>query len=116
MGSHRIHLHVIQHWGAHEAPPEDLHLAEPFPAGRVPSGRALEEHARVIRVARCTRAQAQQHAPKGLVTEVQVVTQILFERRAVQERDEKVDTREIQVDEMVDQVWLWETVARWVEA
>jgi hypothetical protein len=34
----------------------------------------------------------------------------------VQKRDEKVDTREIQVDEMVDQVWLWETVARWVEA
>jgi len=48
--------------------------------------------------------------------EVQVVTQISLERRAVQKRDEKVDTREIEVNEMVDQVWLWETVARWVEA
>jgi hypothetical protein len=48
--------------------------------------------------------------------EVQVVTQISLERRAVQKRDEKVDAREIEVDEVVDQVWLWETVARWVEA
>ena len=48
--------------------------------------------------------------------EVQVVTQTSLERWAVQEREEEVDTREIQVDEMVNHVWLWEIVAWWVEA
>jgi hypothetical protein len=39
--THHIHLHVIESWGAHEAPPEPLDLAEPFPARGVPRGRAL---------------------------------------------------------------------------
>lgn len=47
---------------------------------------------------------------------MQVVTQISLERWAVQKRDEEVEAGEIQVDEMVDQVWLWEIVAWWVEA
>lgn len=34
----------------------------------------------------------------------------------MQKRNEKVETGEIQVDEVVDQVWLWEIVAWWVEA
>ncbi len=116
MRTHRIHLYIIQQWGAHEAPSQHLHLPEPLPAGRVPRGRALEEHAGIIRVARRTRAQAQQHAPKPLVAEVQVVAQVPLERRAVQERDEQVDAREKQVDEMVDQVWLWKVVTGRVEA
>ena len=47
---------------------------------------------------------------------MQVVTQISFERWAMQKRDKKVETGEIQVDEVVDQVWLREIVAWWVEA
>ena len=47
---------------------------------------------------------------------MQVVTQISLERWAMQKRDKKVETGEIQVDEVVDQVWLREIVAWWVEA
>jgi hypothetical protein len=64
----------MQHGGAHEASAQGLHLPEPLPARRVPGGKALEQHARILRVARRARANAQQHAPKGLVTKVQAVT------------------------------------------
>jgi hypothetical protein len=51
-----------------------------------------------------------------LVAEVQVVTHLPLERRAMQKREEKVDAREIQIEEMVDQVRLWEAVMGQVEA
>jgi hypothetical protein len=82
----------------------------------MPSVGAIEEYARIIRVARCTRAQAHQDAAKGLVTKVQAVAQTLLEGWAVQEREEKVDSREVKVDELVDQVGLWKGVTRRVEA
>jgi len=56
--THRIHLHVMEQWGTHEAPADHLDLAEPFPTRGVPGSRALEQHARIVRVARPARAQA----------------------------------------------------------
>lgn len=73
MRTHSIHLHVVQHRGSHEAAAEHLNLAEPFPAGRMPSVGAIEEYARIIRVARRTRAQAQQDTAKGMVMKVQAI-------------------------------------------
>ena len=39
---------------------------------------------------------------------MQTVTQVALEGGAVQEWHEEVDAREVKVDELVDQVWLWE--------
>ena len=114
--THRIHLYVIEHWGSHEAPPEPLDLAEPLPARRVPGGRAGEQNTRIIRVARRARAQTQKHAAKGRVAEVQTVMQVALEGRAVQEWQEDIDAREVQVGEVLDQVRVWERVFYGIEA
>lgn len=74
MKTNRIHLYVIQHGGAHEAPAQGLHLSEPLPACRVPGSKAFEQHTGILRVARRARANAQQHAPKGVVAKVLAVT------------------------------------------
>jgi hypothetical protein len=116
MRTHSIRLHVVQHRGVHEAAAEHLYLAEPFPAGRMPSVGAIEEYARIIRVARRTRAQTQQDTAKGMVMKVQAVAQLQFKGWAVQEREESVDSGEEKVDEMVDEVRLWKGVTRRVEA
>jgi hypothetical protein len=115
MKTNRIHLYVMQHGGAHEAPAQGLHLPKPLPARRVPCGKAFEQHAGIIRVARRARANAQQHAPKVLVAKVQAVTQIPFKRWAVQQREIKVDTREEKFDELFDQIRFWKGVSRRVE-
>jgi len=75
----------------------------------VPSGRAFKKHTRIIRIARGTGTQAQQHAGERLVAQVQAVVQLPLERGAVQEREEKVDTRKVEVHEVVDQVRVGET-------
>ena len=54
--THSIHLYVVEQREAHEAAAEHLYLAKPFPPGRMPSGGTVEEYARIIRVARGTRA------------------------------------------------------------
>ena len=41
---------------------------------------------------------------------------MLFKRWAVQERVEEVDSGEVKVDEMFDQVRLWKGVTRRIEA
>jgi len=41
-----------------------------------------------------------------LVVEVQTGMQVTLEGRAVQEHKEEVDAREVEVDEVVKQVWL----------
>jgi hypothetical protein len=41
---------------------------------------------------------------------------MLLKRWAVQERVENVDSGEVKVDEMFDQVWLWKGVTRRIEA
>jgi hypothetical protein len=115
MRTHNIHLHVVQQWGGHDATAEHLYLAEPFPAGRMQNIGAIEEYARIFRVARRTRAQAQQDTAKGLVAEVQAVTQSLLEGWAVQEWEKEVDSGEVEADEMVDQVRLWKGETRRVE-
>ena len=78
----------------------------------MPSDRAVKEHARIIRVTRGTRTDAQQHAAKGLVAQVQAIAQIRLKCWAVQEWEENVDAREEKVDEMIDQVWFWKGVTR----
>ena len=55
VGTHGMHMYAVQQWVAHEAAAEHLYLAEPFLPGRMLSGEATEENARIIRVARSTK-------------------------------------------------------------
>jgi hypothetical protein len=93
-----------------------LYLAEPFPPGRMPSGGTIEEYARIIRVARRTRAYTQQYTAKGMVAKVQTVAQVHLKGWAVQEREEDVVSGEVEVNEMIHQVRLRKGVLRRIEA
>lgn len=82
----------------------------------MPSVGAIEEYARIIRVARRTRTQAQQDTAKGMVTKVQAIAHTQLEGWAVQEWEERVDSGEVKANEMIDQVRFWKGVTRRIEA